>query len=231
MIPKIIHQTFFSKEKVPQKVYDNIRKYAPEYEHRVYDDTDCINFLTEHYTEDHVKRFKFLKQGAHKADLFRYCVLYKFGGVYLDIKTQLIEPMGDYEEALHLCLSYDRTHIYNGIMIVPPNCPLFLILIDNCLKKSYLLEKRYIYNCLFLYSQVLKDIKLKHLDTKQSVFYGKINPYKYIIYDEINYPKSCTTYTLDRYGLCTYIVDRTNNKRLFKVRYHDFHPHGFKLTN
>ena len=28
--------------------------------------------------------FRKLK-GAHKADLFRYCYLYKFGGIYLDI--------------------------------------------------------------------------------------------------------------------------------------------------
>ena len=29
-----------------------------------------------------------LRHGAHKADLFRYCCLYKLGGVYLDIKMK-----------------------------------------------------------------------------------------------------------------------------------------------
>ena len=30
--------------------------------------------------------FKDLKIGAHKADFFRYCILYIYGGIYIDIK-------------------------------------------------------------------------------------------------------------------------------------------------
>uniref|UniRef100_A0A6C0DZ43 Uncharacterized protein n=1 Tax=viral metagenome TaxID=1070528 RepID=A0A6C0DZ43_9ZZZZ len=29
-IPKIIFQTYHDKSKIPQKVYDNIKKYAPD---------------------------------------------------------------------------------------------------------------------------------------------------------------------------------------------------------
>ena len=32
--------------------------------------------------------------GAMKADFFRYCVLYKLGGIYLDIKSKINIPLG-----------------------------------------------------------------------------------------------------------------------------------------
>ena len=44
-IPKIIYQTYGVKSKVPNKVYDNILEYVPEYEHIIYDDNKCIKFL------------------------------------------------------------------------------------------------------------------------------------------------------------------------------------------
>ena len=33
--------------------------------------------------------------GPHKADLFRYCYLYINGGLYLDIKIELIKPLSE----------------------------------------------------------------------------------------------------------------------------------------
>ena len=54
-----IIQTYFDKSKIPKKVYDNIKKYAPEYNHIIYDDDDCINFLEKYYSKKIVDRFKF----------------------------------------------------------------------------------------------------------------------------------------------------------------------------
>ena len=82
-------------KKIPQKVYDNIKKYAPEYSHIIYDDIDCINYLHKYYGKEFVNLFNSFEKGAHKADLFRYCVLYNEGGIYLDIKTELIQPIKD----------------------------------------------------------------------------------------------------------------------------------------
>lgn len=82
-IPKIIFQTYYKKEKIPQKVYDNISKYCKGYEHCIYDDKDCIEFLTKYFKKNVVDKFNEL-EGAHKADLFRYCVLYIYGGIYLN---------------------------------------------------------------------------------------------------------------------------------------------------
>jgi hypothetical protein len=225
MIPKIIHQTFHSKRSIPPKIYENIKEYANEYEHRVYDDQDCIEFLKTYFSEEHANLFKELKLGAHKADLFRYCVLYIHGGVYLDIKTQLIQSIPEFEDALYLCIGIDKKHIYNGVMISPPGHPIFLKLIDHCLKNVEELSKFYHDNCSYFFQCIYHDLRVRFYSMKQSKFFGNEYPYHYIFYDEIN-TNLCGT-KLDQYGLCTYIVDRPHSNFFCKVRYSDFRRREF----
>ena len=40
-----IYQTYKDKSLVPQKVYDNIKKYAPGYKHIITDDEDNKKFI------------------------------------------------------------------------------------------------------------------------------------------------------------------------------------------
>ena len=46
----------------------------------------CRDFIAKHFSEEVVYTFDKLKPGAYKADLWRYCVMYITGGIYLDIK-------------------------------------------------------------------------------------------------------------------------------------------------
>jgi mannosyltransferase OCH1-like enzyme len=41
-------------------------------------------FIIKHYPPQVIHAYKMLKPGAYKADLWRICILYKFGGVYID---------------------------------------------------------------------------------------------------------------------------------------------------
>ena len=83
VIPKILHLTHYNKESIPKKVWENLNMFAEDYDIKYYTDKDCIDFLKREYNEEIVTIFKTLATGAHKADLFRYCVLYIEGGVYL----------------------------------------------------------------------------------------------------------------------------------------------------
>lgn len=109
-IPKIIHCTHVNSECIPQKVWDNLQKYATDYQIRFYSDKDCIAFLRKEFDERFVDVFKSLKRGAHKADFFRYCALYVHGGVYLDIKSVPKIPLAemfdhDANRRLYTCIS------------------------------------------------------------------------------------------------------------------------------
>jgi hypothetical protein len=87
-VPLIIYQTWHSK-KLPPKMaecVDKMKKDNPEFEHHLYDDADCRAFIAENYDPYILEAYDRLVPGAYKADLWRYCVLYKTGGIYLDIK-------------------------------------------------------------------------------------------------------------------------------------------------
>lgn len=87
-IPNNIYQTWSSK-KLPEKMAENrslLIKRTPGFKHYLYDDDDCRNFLAQHFKPAVLTAYDRLIPGAYKADLWRYCVLYINGGIYMDVK-------------------------------------------------------------------------------------------------------------------------------------------------
>jgi mannosyltransferase OCH1-like enzyme len=98
LIPKILHQTFHSKNNFSKEIkknIDKIKKINPDWEYRIYDDSDIIDFISDNYGARVLNYFNRInpKYGAARADLFRYLLIYKCGGVYLDIKSTLDQPL------------------------------------------------------------------------------------------------------------------------------------------
>lgn len=88
IIPFNIFQTWCDK-KLPPKMKEYVERLKaenPEFTHHLYDDEDCRNFIKTNFDSDVLEAYDTLIPGAYKADLWRYCVLYKYGGIYLDIK-------------------------------------------------------------------------------------------------------------------------------------------------
>ena len=88
IIPLTIYQTWHTKDlpDVMQLCVDDIKQRNPEFQHVLYDDDDCRNMIVANFEQDVVDAFDSLIPGAYKADLWRYCVMYLYGGIYLDIK-------------------------------------------------------------------------------------------------------------------------------------------------
>ena len=98
-IPKIIHQTYSTKL-LPEAFKNNqasLKRQNPDWEYKFYDDADVSNFIGEHYgpTISNIYNKINPTYGAAKADLFRYLLIYKTGGVYLDIKSACKQPLND----------------------------------------------------------------------------------------------------------------------------------------
>jgi mannosyltransferase OCH1-like enzyme len=87
-IPKMIHQTWATTILPPclTDTVESLKAANPDWEHRIYDDDASRTFIKEHFPAAVLWAFDTLVPGTFKADLFRYCVLYIYGGVYLDIK-------------------------------------------------------------------------------------------------------------------------------------------------
>jgi len=94
-IPKIIHQTFKSSNLpfLTRWHISKLRKKNPEYLYEFYDDMRIENFLAEEFDHETLALYKRLNIGAAKADFFRYAVLLKKGGVYLDIDCKVQRPL------------------------------------------------------------------------------------------------------------------------------------------
>lgn len=98
-MPKILHQTFRSRA-LPQAIHENIEKIKsmnPDWEHRFYDDADITDFIGNNYPKQILDRYHRINPtyGAARADLFRYLLMYRCGGVYIDIKSALRKPLTD----------------------------------------------------------------------------------------------------------------------------------------
>jgi mannosyltransferase OCH1-like enzyme len=120
-IPANIFQTWHSKNLPPgmQMAVNNLRAAGPRFHYQLFDDQDCRDFIKNNFEENVLTAYDRLIPGAYKADLWRYCVLYKEGGVYLDIKYLPVNGfrIGNLLEKEHFCLDADGNGIYNAIMV------------------------------------------------------------------------------------------------------------------
>jgi mannosyltransferase OCH1-like enzyme len=211
---KLLFQTYYDKSKIPQEVYENIKKYASEYEHIVLDDNDIISFLNIHYNDNVIKTFKSLKMGAHKADLARYCLLYIYGGIYMDIKVELIKPLSEIFNKGNIFYSIESNygdHIHQAVIKTPQHNPLFLSLIDYIVTNQN--PSLYIDFCRDLYIQIKNDVPNLKLKLNTG-----ISGNKYYLFKEkcSSYDSSMCYDGFDRYKLCCFIWD--GDKPVIKSR-------------
>ena len=96
-IPPIFHQTFETNA-LPRRMYNACMswvKHNPHYEYRFADDHDRRSLIEQHFDSDVLHAYDRSNVGAMRADLWRYCVLYVYGGVYMDIDTLCVSPLID----------------------------------------------------------------------------------------------------------------------------------------
>ena len=155
------------------------------------------NFIKNNFDNSIANVYNKLKPGAYKADLFRYCILYINGGVYLDIKfklhVKLVDLINKYGEIyvkdivanLNDCQS--KNPCFNGFIVSKPYNSVFLDCI-NQIKLNY--ETKYYGTsslsptgpCLF--GSMLKSKKIK-FNMKVLIYNNIFN--NYILNYDIDY--------------------------------------------
>ena len=95
-IPYVIHQTMETtllSDGVYHNSFQKLVSMNPHYQYIYWDALACRDFLQQSFPSYVLKAYDTLLSGAYRADLFRYCVLYIYGGVYLDSEVVPLVPL------------------------------------------------------------------------------------------------------------------------------------------
>jgi len=156
--PNRLFLTFHDPAAVPDATLAMFRRFAHGFHITFADDRECIHSLRP-FGDAVVTRFGQLT-GAHRADLWRYCMLYRFEGVYLDIKTVLTKPLAEMFPDKQACYTVvscvDPTTVYQGILSVPPSSPVMRDAIVNILREP-MPVRDYLQFCRQLFSLIQLD--------------------------------------------------------------------------
>jgi inositol phosphorylceramide mannosyltransferase catalytic subunit len=141
MIPKKIHQTA-KTEAIPydvQKYVDTVRSLHPDWEYKLWTDEDNLAFVTKEYPE-FLEVYQGLPKNIMRADVIRYLLLYRVGGLYLDTDYEMLRAFDLCDKEIVLCWEphpndQNRPHkIANAVFASSPGHPFFRMLIDDLQK-------------------------------------------------------------------------------------------------
>jgi mannosyltransferase OCH1-like enzyme len=97
MIPKTIFQTYgCDYSELPSYIKNCTETWQeknPEFEYVYMSEKQCYEFILENYDKRHADIYSGLKHKAMKGDWWRYLIVNKLGGIYMDIDTVCRKPI------------------------------------------------------------------------------------------------------------------------------------------
>ena len=174
--------------------YEYVCKMNPEIQFKLYDEAQCREFIDKNFDNDVLEAYNKLTPSSYKSDLWRYCILYKYGGIYIDIKYKTVNGFKLYDLCDREHFVIDRTGywekdsmgIYTALIIVKPRNKI----LRSCIQQitSHAENYYYGYNALYptgpgLLGQkyfdgdflqnihLIKDIKLFHSEKINDIVY------------------------------------------------------------
>ena len=175
-IPKIIYRTSpFKFDEIPQVILESYKKdleKSPEYSMFYFDDFDCQCFIEQNYGMEYLSLYNMLIPTAFKADLFRYLLLYKHGGVWMDFSMSLNTPLNKIIAHFKQVYVRDRIHlvhgnlmnkvaIYQGFLCTIKGTEVLRITIERCLKN--IKDRNLTLSCLSVTGTILLGMVYREL--------------------------------------------------------------------
>lgn len=141
-IPRNLFQTWKTAKLSPtmQMLVSGWISQNPKYFYQLDDDNGQKMLIQQYFGQDVLNAYLRLIPGAFKADLWRLCALYVFGGVYVDIDTICLGDLdGILDETTEFVTVIDLIHpthpkghaLFNGFIAAVPKHPVLL----DCIKR------------------------------------------------------------------------------------------------
>ena len=135
-IPKNIYQTHKSinyintKPKLVKAIKSWV-KHTKEFNYFFYNNQMCNDFIKNNFDENVYKAYSMLPMPVMKADLWRYCIIYKYGGIYADTDTVCkINPNIFINDSFLIIVPENETHLCQWVFSAPANSPILKSIID-----------------------------------------------------------------------------------------------------
>lgn len=149
-IPKLVYRTSYSRELPRIQVSNCHQKWCnlnPDYTMIWFDEKEQQTFMHKYFQGEVERAYRCLRPGAFKCDLWRLCVLYQFGGIYIDAYST---PEVSFAVMLKYCEDYsfisvldDRlsfSGIHNGVIMATKGHPFLKAGIDDIVRN---VQRRY----------------------------------------------------------------------------------------
>lgn len=203
-----------------------IRETNPDYKFCYFDDEKMEKFMQEEMDDVVYDAYMKVSHPVMKADFFRYCIVYKRGGVYLDLKSGPKKPLSQiiteenkdkllvgtwmtysllpsyFAENLHWCL-FDKGEYMQWFIASPSHHPAMKAVIDQV-----------VYNITVLFPHAYKTFDEK---VKKRLFYGSHGVF--LCTGPIAY-----TYAIEKY------IEKRGNKDIVNMGCHNESHFPFKYN-
>ena len=140
--------------------YEQIKKLYPNEEYHLYSGEELEEIIKNNFDNEVYTAYQKLKPYACKADLARYCLLYLYGGLYIDLNIKLINTIPDLDK-LNFFAFRDITttsqrswSVANSIMFATKKSKIMKkcidIIVENCKNEYYGISQLDVTACIVL---------------------------------------------------------------------------------
>jgi mannosyltransferase OCH1-like enzyme len=124
IIPLHLYTCWHTKDLPPlmKANYDYLIECNPEINVHLYDENDCREFIENNFELDVLNAYDSLIPCSYKSDLWRFCVLYINGGIYIDIKYSCANGFKfiSLTEKEYFVRDLDINNVYTALIITLP---------------------------------------------------------------------------------------------------------------
>lgn len=126
MIPKILHFIWFGCEKLPYNIIDSWKELHEDYDIMVWTEKNMIKIKNIDHWNTANTRYN------QKSDIYRYEILHKYGGVYVDMDIYCVNRIPSYihDKNLYTCFE-KRGVVCNSFIGCSPNHKLMHDIIED----------------------------------------------------------------------------------------------------
>lgn len=129
LIPNIIHFIWLGSP-LPDICRERIetwKKWHPHWLIKIWDDADAAQFGMRN-----IQAFKTAANYGEKSDIFRYEILYRYGGIYADIDFECLRPFDDLHKSCEFYIGlFGNKTLLNGLIGSIPGHPILKACIDQ----------------------------------------------------------------------------------------------------